>query len=51
MKKPWQSRYFEISAFTALLAVFVSGAILVMNNIGSIYSNALPWHFLDTFII
>lgn len=38
MKKPWQSRYFEISAFTALLAVFVSGTILVMNNIGSIFS-------------
>lgn len=38
MKMPRQNRYFEISVFTALLAVFVSAVFLIMNNIGSIFS-------------
>ncbi len=39
MKKPWQSKYFEISLFTAATAVFVSAVFLIMNNIGIIFKS------------
>ncbi|MCJ7855043.1 AI-2E family transporter [Lachnospiraceae bacterium NSJ-143] len=45
MKKPWHSRYFEISFFTAATAVFVSAVFLIMNNIDVIFKSLCQGFF------
>ena len=37
MKKPWHSRYFEISLLASIAAIAVCAAFLVMSNVATIF--------------